>query len=505
MSESTTEPGVSDGLVFYADGSCKGGNTAGFIGYGVHGYAYSNEPPKKGTGNPKYVPTMTGYVEKTDPTAKAITPLKYFDAIGSSHQLSSNNVAELYAAKHAIELATQHHAKNVLIKSDSMYVVKGITEWSQHWVKNRWVKRDGTPVPNKIEWQGLLASITNLAATGAKLDVRHVKGHSTFLGNNIADKLADIGSEMSKNGKAITMGNTMPPEGYWKNQEEKSPLLAFRTMIFSTMISTQHPGEYYLTTDSKSEELVGKAHVDTAYGVVQLKQNEPVLEMIRRRQSELTEGMDYLTLARIDRIYGGGKADDLMRYGEHCLTLGNTRSKHMYFITDVPNRSHPQEQGEPLTEQLEPPMLAMRAMVAVGDLKDILEQFKRQDQDEWAASRWCVLEVTNEFYGEEEKKTGKEVKTVQALKKEIAVTTIKKTLNLNVFGRQMDVTMTLGLDLPGRNSLNRFAELGVKVHLVCVQESENAFRYHTVVQCGEDWSVWSSYYSNMLVFPKDTK
>ncbi len=498
MSETIKEPVVNDGLVFYADGSCKGGNTAGYIGFGVHGYAYSLAPPKKGTGNPKYVPTSAGYVEKTEATAVPITPIKYFDAIGSSHQLASNNVAELYAAQHAIDLATRHHAKKVLIKSDSLYVVNGINEWSQHWVKNRWIKRDGTPVPNKVEWQGLLSSISNLAATGAKLDVRHVKGHSTFLGNNIADKLADIGSEMSKNGKAIVMGNASQPDGYWKTQEEKSPLLAFRTMLFSTMTTTQHSGEYYLTTDSKSEELVGKAHVDTAYAVVQLKEKEPVLEMIRRRQSELTEGLDYLALARIDRIYAGGKADDLVRYGEHCLTLGPGRGKHMYFVTET-------KDGEPLTEQLEPPMLAMRAMVAVADLKDILEQFKRQDKDEWEKSRWCVSDITNEFFSSEEKKSGKDIKVIQTLKKDITVTTIKKTIEVNAFGRMVALNVTLGLDIPGRNNLNRFSEMGIKMHLVCTYESETAFRFHTVIQAGDNWSIWSSYYSNVMVFPKEPK
>lgn len=496
MSEESKEPVVHDGLVFYVDGSCKGGNTAGNIGFGVHGYAYSTTPPKKGSGNPKYVPTSTGYVEKIESTAVPITPLKYFDAIGSSSQLTSNNVAELYAAQHAIDMATQHQAKKVLIKSDSKYVVCGINEWSQHWVKNRWIKRDGTPVPNKVEWQGLLSSISNLAATGAKLDVRHVKGHSTFLGNNIADKLAGIGSEMSKNGKAMVIANASQPDGYWKPQEEKSPLLAFRTLLFSTMKSTHHRGEYYLTTDAKSEELVGKAHVDTAYAVVQLKEPEPVLEMIRHRQSELTEDLDYLALARIDRIYSGGKADDLVRYGEHCLTLGRGRGKHMYFVTDS-------RDGEPLTEQLEPPMLAMRAMVAVADLKDILEQFKRQDKAEWDKSRWCVVDVTDDFYDKEEKKSGKEMVTVQVLKKSINVTTNKKTIELNAFGRMVAVNTTLGLDVPGRNNLNRFADSGVKMHVVCVQESEAAFRYHTVIQVGEEWSIWSSYYSNIVVFPKE--
>lgn len=503
MSNDSAESVVTDGLVLYADGSRKGDNVNGYLGYGVHGYSFSVEPPKKGTGNPKYVPTEKGYVEKTEENIKPITPVRYFDAVGSTHQLASNNVAELYAAQHAIDIATQHHTKKLLIKTDSKYVVGGIMEWSQNWVKNRWIKRDGTPVPNKVEWQGLLASVANLTATGAKLDVQYVKGHSTFLGNNIADKLAGIGSEMSKGGKATVHTTVSNPDGYWKTQEEKSPLLAFRTMLFSTMTSTHHPGEYYLTTESKGEELVGKAHVDTAYAVVQLKEPEPVLDMVRHRQSVLTDGIDYLTLARIDRIFAGGRADDLMQYGEHCLTLGRGRSKNMFFVADL-NTGEGGGHGEPLTEQLEPPMLAMRAMMAIADLKDILEAFKDQDKAVWEKANWCVTDITDEFYKTEEKKVGKETKQVQEMLKSVSVTMIKKALKINAFGRMVDINLTLGLDIPGRNNLNRFAERGVKMHLICAKESDSAFRFHTVIQVGEDWSIWSSYYSNMVLLPKET-
>ena len=114
-------------------------------------------------------------------------------------------------------------------------------------------------------------------------------------------------------------------------------------------------------------------------------------------------------------------------------------------------------------------------------------------------------DITDHYYTCEQKKSGKETKPTEVLKEDIAVTTIKKTINVNVFGRMMDITMTLGLDLPGRNSLNRFADMDAKIHLVCVRESDNAFRYHTVIQCGDNWSVWSSYYSNLLVFPKEAK
>ena len=39
-----------DGIVLYCDGSTKPKNP-GHNGYGIHGFAFNNNTPKKGTGN----------------------------------------------------------------------------------------------------------------------------------------------------------------------------------------------------------------------------------------------------------------------------------------------------------------------------------------------------------------------------------------------------------------------------------------------------------------------
>lgn len=504
MSDTPSTPVDADGIVLYADGSCKGSNPGGFLGFGVHGYAYKTDDPKKGTGNPKYVPTTSGYLEKTYPNVKPVTMVKYFDVIGAPGQSGSNNTAEVLAATAAIELAAKYQPKNVLIKSDSKYVVCGINEWSANWVKRGWRKPDGSPIPNAAEWRDLLASIAKLNEVGAKMEVRHVKGHSTHLGNIIADKLADIGSEMSKSGKMVTSATASAPEGYWKPQEERSPLLAHRSFMFSTMLSTQLPGEYYLTTLGKSDELPGKAHVDTSYAVVQLKQPEPVIELLRKRQNELVDGVDSLVLGRLDRLYASTVADDLVRYGEHCLSLGRGpgrgRSKHLFFVTEA-------ESGEPLTEELDPPMLAMRTMVAFATLKEILEHYKTSTKEEQEAKRWCVQDVTEHFFKKTTKKVGKDTVDAYELKKEFGITQIKTAVKVNAFGRMMDISMTFGLDLPPRNNLKRIGDVSkdLGVFVVCIQESDQAYRYHTIIRSDDDWSIWSSFYSNLMMFPKEAK
>lgn len=484
-----------DGIVVYADGSCK--PNPGFLGFGFHGYAYNKDEPKKGSGNQKYVLTNTGYVDKNLPKTPHVTPLCYFDSIGSTSQQASNNTAEILAATAAIDHAANFNVSKVLLKTDSNYVVKGVNDWSYHWVKNRWIKRDGTPVPNRVEWQGLLNSVTKLRETGTSLEVRWVESHSTHLGNILADKLADIGCEMSKTGRNQIHTTTTKSDGYWKPQEERAALLAYRSMFFSTLGSTFIKGEYYLGLACKSDEIIGNRDADGAYAVVQLKEPDAVLELIRTRQAELSGDIDTMVLARIDRIYNGTKADDLMRYGAHCLIPANKRTINLNFVTDRLTE-------EPLTEQLYPPMLSLRTMQAVAELKEILETFKDNDPVVFKQKQWDVIDITDHFFEIKEKKVGKEVRTYQELKSEFVSTMVKTSISTPVNGHLMRFDLTFGIDLIPRNNLKRLAEQNVKMSLVVIREGDAACRYHTVISSGEDWSIWSGFYTNMVLFPKNT-
>lgn len=483
-----------DGLVLYSDGSCK--PNPGFLGFGFHGYAYNSDEPKKGAGNQKYVLTTGGYVDKALPKTTQITPVCYFDSIGSTSLIATNNTAEILAATAAVTHAIGWPVKKVLLKTDSDYVVKGVNEWSYHWVKNRWIKRDGTPVPNKVQWQGLLDSVTKLRESGVKLEVKWVESHSTHLGNNLADRLADIGRELSKSGKDSVSINTAKSDGYWKPREERAALLAYPGMYFSTLGSTFIKGEYYLGKATKSDEIIGTRDADGAYAVVQLKEPDAVLEMMRARQAELTGEIDTLVLARVDRVYNGTKADDLVRYGAHCLVPANKRTINLNYVTE-------RDGLEPITEELFPPMLALRTMQAVADLKDILETFKDGDLDEYKKRQWEVVDITDHFTETKEKKVGKVMVPYQELKAEFVSTVQKTAVNATVFGHAMKFDLTFGIDVIPRNNLKRLVDAGVvKMHLLVVKESDAACRYHTLISSGEDWSIWSGYYTNMVLFPQ---
>jgi ribonuclease HI len=76
----------------------------------------------------------------------------------------------------------------VILYTDSTYVLKGITEWIDGWKRDGWRNSAKKPVANADLWQELDA-----ARSGHHIDWRWVKGHAGDEGNERADALANQG------------------------------------------------------------------------------------------------------------------------------------------------------------------------------------------------------------------------------------------------------------------------------------------------------------------------
>ena len=123
-----------------------------------------------------------------------------FKLKGTSTKVT-NIVCETLACIMAIEtlVSTQRiKNSNIIIKTDSMYIVNSMTIWAKGWMKNDWMKADGEPVQN-------LELIKKLYYLSKNMDVKyiHVKAHRKapsldsdeyydYYGNYMADKLATI-------------------------------------------------------------------------------------------------------------------------------------------------------------------------------------------------------------------------------------------------------------------------------------------------------------------------
>ena len=78
------------------------------------------------------------------------------------------------------------HPHRVHIITDSQYVVKGMTEWIQGWVRRNWRRPDRKPVLNRDLWEALLQETKRHDVTW-----EWVRGHAGHRENERCDVLAN--------------------------------------------------------------------------------------------------------------------------------------------------------------------------------------------------------------------------------------------------------------------------------------------------------------------------
>ena len=99
---------------------------------------------------------------------------------------TTNNVMELTAAIKALEFLEK--GSDVVLTTDSKYVMQGISDWIDNWKSRNWKTSAKKPVLNKELWQKL-----DELAGQHKIRWKWVKGHSGHRENEIADQLANKG------------------------------------------------------------------------------------------------------------------------------------------------------------------------------------------------------------------------------------------------------------------------------------------------------------------------
>ena len=96
---------------------------------------------------------------------------------------TTNNRMEMMAVIEALRQLKR--PCDVRVITDSQYVVKGMTEWIQGWVKRNWLTSQKKPVLNKSLWKELLRLCKK-----HKIEWQWVKGHNGHPYNERCDQLA---------------------------------------------------------------------------------------------------------------------------------------------------------------------------------------------------------------------------------------------------------------------------------------------------------------------------
>ena len=522
MSELKSAPKV-DGIILFADGSCI--PNPGHGGWGVHGYTYSNEVPKKGSGQPDYYVTSKGYVEKSfldakkngaDPwetldqekmkegaksileqhlDAVQVTPIEYFDMFGSSpadpddHRgRSTNNRGEIFALLKALEFCKREDIRTIQIHTDSSYTLEGWNKILPLWAKNKWCRRDGEPIKSKDLWQ---------QAWDLKNDMREfditaqwVQGHSIFLGNNIADVNANLGKNMTVAGMIDESCEfRSPAQGYWSTGEsDRHPLMAHQKLFFNGEHEFHVPGTYYMGAVDKDLGLLGKRLSDTSYSVLKLKEPIPELEKLIAHQCDIGNQRNQSVVAHLATFYKPHIQKQFMEYGSFS-----------FYRQDNYKNDLSSADKQLVTEAIEPPKQVFNALLAMNNVAKWLNEFLEKTPE---ASRFTMTDLTSHLY---------ESSTVQKKKQDVIVTKLKASIKPGVASIAVDANyrdstgteftlptvLSFGIDLADRNGLKRVEEFTPKVTLLSWEESPGVFRYFTVIQTNDDVGAYCGYYSNV--------
>lgn len=111
---------------------------------------------------------------------------------GLYREEGTNNIAELNALLYSLKLAKNFIEKNnsVQILCDSQYAINCITQWSYGWKANGWKKKKDEEIKNLeiIKESHFLYELIK-----SSVIISHVKAHSGFEGNELADRMTIVG------------------------------------------------------------------------------------------------------------------------------------------------------------------------------------------------------------------------------------------------------------------------------------------------------------------------
>ena len=486
------------GAVIYTDGSAR--PNPGFHGSGLHGYFYALlDEKQKPTKVNSLIATDKGYVLQKDLEKSQANPVEivgYIDTFMASEYEGTNNIAELNAVSMFFEQYPEEAKliKRLQVFADSQYVLNCMTKWIDGWIRNNWITGSGKPVSNRDEIERLHQHLSNFR-TYAELEMDWVHGHNDDFGNVKADYLAGIATSHSTSGKATIYRKISEPTGYHKVDVDLHPLLGLKRVYFNTSSEQNIPGKYFQTGWSGNEFIVGKRTPEASFCVLELTNPDPAMEAVMEAQYHFPSDYNKLVYAKLDRVKSVDVYPYLIEHGRYCL-WDDPRNNCVNFMDK-----------KPVTIEVRPGELPMRAIETLNHLEEILEKFKTEylanGHFESGPYNYQAHDITDHFYDVGSKKVGKtEVPTLTLNKKfVVGIKSTEIVVYQEIDGQERDFKLPLVFmdDIPGRNTLKRLETLDVKIFLITWMESKTLLRYATIIQTTDAVGIWSNYFANQLL------
>lgn len=181
------------------------------------------------------------------------TPDGQVEEIGAYDPETTNNRMELMGSIRSLDKVRAVPGK-VMLFTDSVYVIRGITQWIWGWRKRGWKNAEGADVANRDLWERLLP-IVSARGQGNPVDWRFVRGHAGIPGNERVDEIA----------VAFTKGQR--PQLY------KGPLLGYGVPIHDVPDDTSLP-----EPKPKQAKAAAYSYVSVVDGVAKRHTNWPDCE-----------------------------------------------------------------------------------------------------------------------------------------------------------------------------------------------------------------------------------
>ncbi len=118
--------------------------------------------------------------------AISVTPNGEVKELGGGDKQTTNNKMELMATIQILEFY-KNNSLDIDLYTDSVYVIKGITQWIWGWRKKGWINSQGEEVANRALWERLGRVV---GARKSKINWLYCRGHQGTPGNERCDEIA---------------------------------------------------------------------------------------------------------------------------------------------------------------------------------------------------------------------------------------------------------------------------------------------------------------------------
>lgn len=111
--------------------------------------------------------------------------------LGAGEKHTTNNRMELTATIEGLSFVRDlGDAYTIHMRTDSSYVINGITKWVAGWERNGWINSKKEEVLNRDLWEALAEVVSDIKLSGGNISWCYVAGHSGIPGNERADAIA---------------------------------------------------------------------------------------------------------------------------------------------------------------------------------------------------------------------------------------------------------------------------------------------------------------------------